>query len=789
MTMNVGSVAVDLVANTAKFSKGIDGASSKLESFADKSKSLAIGAGAAFAGMSAAIGGLIMATDKQRNAELRLEAAIRGTGQAIDPEKIKAYAGELQKLTTFGDEDTISAAAMLTTFQLTEDQIMSLLPRVQNLSSMYGMDLNQAAITVGKSLTAGAGALSRYGITLSEAEKEAFNFGDTTEKVSILLGALDKNTGNAAEMLATTASGAFKQVANSAGDFAEKLGMELTPALTSIAGVIKSMVDGLNEMDPRYKKLIAYTIGFGTVGAGAAAVLGTMGMMLPAIAGGFVSMASAIKKVSTALWAVKTTLLPIIALVSSLIGALGLVKAVMADIKEKGAGAKMLGISVEEGLSFGNVMKAMGGALKVGVDTILEPLKGAFGDLQGDSVEPASDAIKDDFTKAIKDAQKAAGTFTTSISESKETVDDFDFSDMGEMVADEISDSITQSIATHGPLIDPYAQGTSGKLMDPYSGDYAEMEQQVATSFADVLLNSVTNIGSLIGNSIKNSAPLISKTIEGAMQGFKAGGVFGAIIGAIMSLVSETETFSKAMVQANYSTKLLVKMFDVGLKNLMPMIESFSALANVLILVGMQSNLVNASLAFLGPIFEGVASAIYWIASGIAGVWNWIVDILADFLDSIKLGDAADAIRDNKIKLSDLTAEYEDASDALKNAADDIQTATPEMQDPPMQTAATLAVGSMYDLADSANEVTESLLNMVSGFNVNLARFQSINPNAVAFDKISKDAGVGRGAINIANANILANSPFELAEQLAQQSERRNFSTSGSIYSLLPFSV
>lgn len=248
MPLNLGELNVHLKAigiNT--FIKDFDSINKKISDVSSSIKTIGKISAGIFAGLAGSIGLVVRASDTQAIAMQRLETAIRGTGKAINAMNIAKLASDLQKVTRFGDEVTIEAAAMLTTFQLTEDQILDLIPRVQNLAEMYQMDLRQAAIQVGRALTAGAGALSRYGITLSDAEKAAFDLADQQQKINILLNILDKNTGPAARDMVNSISGAYAQMTNELGDVQEKIGDIFRPTIISGMQKIRDVLQNVNN--------------------------------------------------------------------------------------------------------------------------------------------------------------------------------------------------------------------------------------------------------------------------------------------------------------------------------------------------------------------------------------------------------------------------------------------------------------------------------------------------------------------------------------------------------------
>ena len=138
---SLGTLAVNLVANSGKFRKGIGDAEKRLNKFSQSAKRAVAGVGALAAGyLSArAVGGAIESARTQIQAEQKLQAVLASTGGAagLTAEEIKAYAGELQKMTNFGDEATINAAAMLATFkEIKGDAFKDTLAVAQDMSCL-----------------------------------------------------------------------------------------------------------------------------------------------------------------------------------------------------------------------------------------------------------------------------------------------------------------------------------------------------------------------------------------------------------------------------------------------------------------------------------------------------------------------------------------------------------------------------------------------------------------------------------------------------------------------------
>jgi len=185
----------------------------------------------------------------QQIAERKLEQALATMGDtsAESAKKLKELASEMQGVSNFGDETIITAQAMLLSFKEVggAEGTALLTPRMLDMAagmakvSGAGTDLNTVAQAIGRSMTQGAGALSRYGISMTEVEKASFNAAEGMERVEILTQVLDNNFKGLAEATVDP----FKQLSNSVGDLKEDIGQELRPELEALARQIKDFVE------------------------------------------------------------------------------------------------------------------------------------------------------------------------------------------------------------------------------------------------------------------------------------------------------------------------------------------------------------------------------------------------------------------------------------------------------------------------------------------------------------------------------------------------------------------
>jgi len=194
--------------------------------------------------------------DVQVKSEARLEQLmmnVKGT-TLENVDAMKKYAGELQGVTTIGDEATIQGASQLATFQLQSSTIKTLLPSLQDLAvSQYGVSVSgdqmqQMANLMGKVMTGNVGALTRYGVTLNENQKKMLANGTETEKAAMLVEVLGQNFGGLSEAMANTPEGKIIQVKNAWGDMQEVIGSKLYPVVTSFFGTVASVMPSVQNI-------------------------------------------------------------------------------------------------------------------------------------------------------------------------------------------------------------------------------------------------------------------------------------------------------------------------------------------------------------------------------------------------------------------------------------------------------------------------------------------------------------------------------------------------------------
>jgi len=796
----LGTLAVKLDALTANFKKGIEGAVGDLDGFESKVKTVTTGAAAAFAAMAAGIGVVTVALGNQQKAELKLGAAIKGAGQNVDPEVIKSYAKELEKLTGFEDSLTINGAAMLATFQMTEDQIVGMLPRLQNVAVMYDKTLAGAAIAVGKAVTGGAGALTEFGITLSDTQKKAYEAANQTERIAMLMELLDANTGPAAEALSKTAVGAFGFLTTAVINLTQELGnlfdKQLTSVFQSLAGAVNKLTEFISGLNPELKETLGSIGLIATVAVGAVAALGAIALATGPIIAGLTSIMAVAGTVGTALaaafWPVTIVLVAIAAGIAGTILAVGAMKIAwqrdIGGIREKVQsfidfhleGIELLKRGFK-GFVRGNIemfsimvnalTKAWNAFITAHEDAlnVVAGLVGAKVNLGGlktsgmadigaeflKKLDDMFDSAKPKLGKAVKDTVEFLGDAWEAGSKP--------IFDMFRSTADAAKKELLPSGGAP-PIIPTGGKGKPAETAKLEKAKLIEPIEEKAKQAGETLADGFTTAASQIANAAGQGGQTVAIAISAA----KSGNWFSAIGTVIANLVTSTESFGQITATLDRAFQYGVDVAEPlveALAKVMPAFQDFSeAITDVIFGFVWISPIIEA----LGPILEFVADAISTVASGIVGAWNAMLEGIADVVGWFSKGLAKD-IRKGKIDIgSDLTAQ----------AQADVAAAQASMFSSTVQDASE----SVGDFAETIQQVNDELSNVPEGFKIAMRRFESTagETGNVFGENSLVHTGPAAGTTNVYVDKVLTNDPSQFIDDMERESEWRNVRSSGT---------
>nr|DAS24743.1 MAG TPA: tail tape measure [Caudoviricetes sp.]DAT71566.1 MAG TPA: tail tape measure [Caudoviricetes sp.] len=205
-----------------------------------------------------------LAEYKEANANLvKLESNLKIVkAYGKDPVKIKVASENLQNLSTkimingvVDDDAIVAGAAQLSTFQLTDQQISKLLPKITDLTvNMNGLGTTQEHIfnqsnQIGKAITSGAlGPLTKAGIVIDANTQKKFKNMTMDQRVAAMQKILEENVGNVNAEMAKTPEGKIQQVANAWGNIKAEIGEKLIPVLGDVANWASQNMPQFKEM-------------------------------------------------------------------------------------------------------------------------------------------------------------------------------------------------------------------------------------------------------------------------------------------------------------------------------------------------------------------------------------------------------------------------------------------------------------------------------------------------------------------------------------------------------------
>lgn len=212
-----------------------------------------------------AIKDVLSAENTQIEAETKLTTVMQQRMDATDQmvQSVKDLTAAQQGLGVVGDEVQMAGAQQMATFLNNSDALQTLIPAMNNLAvqqngvAVSGENMKNIANMMGKAMQGQVSALTRVGITMTDAEQKALKNGNEMERAAMLAQIITNNVGNMNEAIASTPQGMMQQLSNTWGDMKEVVGGQLYPAVynlfhtimenqTAIESVLSSAAGGLN---------------------------------------------------------------------------------------------------------------------------------------------------------------------------------------------------------------------------------------------------------------------------------------------------------------------------------------------------------------------------------------------------------------------------------------------------------------------------------------------------------------------------------------------------------------
>lgn len=247
--------------------KGAQALSAVGKGIAEVGKMAAVGVGAVAAagaaGLAALFSGSTDAAKAQIEAETKLEAVLgnvkslqaQGAGAVKQAkQELMGVAGSLQQVGVIGDEVTLAGMQQLATFQLSNKEISTLAGGMTDLlAQQKGLNAAQEdsvtiANMIGKAMNGQVGALSRVGISFTDAQAEALKMADSEGRAAILAEILQQNVGGVNKALAETDQGKIQQMNNAWGDMKEEVGKVALSIKSRFASVVMKNIPTVQKL-------------------------------------------------------------------------------------------------------------------------------------------------------------------------------------------------------------------------------------------------------------------------------------------------------------------------------------------------------------------------------------------------------------------------------------------------------------------------------------------------------------------------------------------------------------
>lgn len=241
----IGNLVVNVLAKTAAFNKAMAGMTKKMAKFGKKT--IAIGKDFSRKFTMPIIAAFALATKAaatQEAADIALAQALKNVGDATKNtyESMKKYAAELQKVTTYGDEDTQMIMALGLNMGSTTNKVGEATKMAIGLAKAYNIDVKMAMRGVVLAMKGEFTLLNRYIPVLRILE------GEQEKWIALQKAAADGFKMETA--YAKTTAGALAQLKNTIGDAAESLGSAFLPHIKKAAAWLKNMAEKFQALTP-----------------------------------------------------------------------------------------------------------------------------------------------------------------------------------------------------------------------------------------------------------------------------------------------------------------------------------------------------------------------------------------------------------------------------------------------------------------------------------------------------------------------------------------------------------
>ena len=567
---------------------------SKASGFASKAVSgignAAKGMTTVVSGAAAAAGGYLANFGKQA-----VDAALKAgevTAKFQQVAKNNNWTDEEQKSLlslnkTLGQTGVISggtlkaAQAQLGTFALTADQVKTLTPALADMIAnnkgynATAQDGVQIANLLGKVMTGSATALSKYGVTMTDAQKKTLQEGTAQEKAAMAAQVLEANFGGINKALAETPQGKMTILQHEIAGLKTSVGNDLIAAFGGVGGAVIKMVQAVEPLITAFFDKVA-------------ALAEKIGPPLEKVFGGI---ADKISKINfSGFMGQLSGLSGPIAAVTGLLGAAGL----------GGALSGLSGVPVIGGLlsKFGGVLSGLGGPVTLvigalaGLIATSPQLRSEFGTmLQNVFVS---------LQQAFQMLQPSIQTLMTALSQ----------------LAAAVMPVITNLVGQIIPLLTPIISTLVGALVPAIQG----------------ILTVVTTVIQAITPAIQGVQPVVTAVVAAITAVIQA---LMPVISQISSLITDVVAAITPVIQGLQPlVTTVVQVITSVIQALVPVIQALAPLVSTIIsaIVGFISSTLLPTIQAMLPFIQGIINGITMVVKGIVNVIQGVINLVTGLI-------------------------------------------------------------------------------------------------------------------------------------------------------------
>lgn len=475
-----------------------------------------------------------------------------------------------------------AAQAQLGTFALTADQVKTLTPALADMIAnnkgynATAQDGVQIANLLGKVMTGNATALSKYGVTMTDAQKKVLQEGSASEKAAMAAQVLEANFGGINKALANTPQGKMTVLQHEIAGLKTSVGNDLIAAFGGVGGAVIKMVQAVEPLITAFFDKVA-------------ALAEKIGPPLEKVFG---AIADRIGKLNfNGFTGQLSSLSGPIAAVTGLLGAAGL----------GGALKGLDGIPVIGGTlsNFGGILKGLGGPITLvigalaGLIATSPQLRSEFGTMLT--------GVFTSLQAAFKMMQPSIQTLMSALNQ----------------LVQAVMPVITNVIGQIIPMLTPIISTLVGALVPAIQGILT-----VVTAVVQALIPAVQGVEpivsavlSAIGNGIQLLMPIISQI----------SGLVTDVVAVITPTIQGLEPLVTAVVQAIVSVvQALVPVVQV----LQPIVAGV-----ISAIVGFIGSTLLPTIQAMLPFIQGIINGITMVVNGIVNVIQGVINLVTGLIN------------------------------------------------------------------------------------------------------------------------------------------------------------